>query len=193
MYELPTTVPVKGTVYNIRNKADYRVILDIIGTYEDVELTEEERIVVSLIMFYECLESVDDIFDEFNTPELLEEAVIEMNKFISLYDEDIGYKTQHKVIDWVQDEQLIVSAINGVAKTEIRALEYLHWWTFISFYMAIGESALATIVGIRDKIARGKKLDKTEKEFKRNNPQYFRWKSEQEQTNQLLLEIWNKE
>ena len=59
MYELPTTVPVKGTVYNIRNKADYRVILDIIGTYEDVELTEEERIVVSLIIcFIECRSSL---------------------------------------------------------------------------------------------------------------------------------------
>ena len=193
MYELPTTVPVAGTVYNIRNKADYRVILDVIATCEDAELTNEEQIIIALIIFYDVLDSVESVFETFNTSELLEEALQAMMNFIGCYDDDIGYRTQHKVIDWVQDEQLIVSAINKVARTEIRALEYLHWWTFISYYMAIGECTLSTIVGIRDKIARGKKLDDFEREFKRENPQYFRWKSEQSESDMLLKEIWNKD
>lgn len=193
MYELPTTVPVAGTVYNIRNKADYRVILDVIATCEDVELTGEEQVIISLIIFYEELDTVDSIFEIFNTPEMVEEALQAMMDFIGCYDDDLGYKTQHKVVDWVQDEQLIVSAINRVAQTEIRALEYLHWWTFISYYMAVGECTLSTIVGIRDKIARGKKLEDFERTFKRDNPQYFRWKSEQSQSDKLLEEIWNKD
>lgn len=193
MYELPTTVPIAGTVYNIRNKADYRVILDVIATLEDAELTREEQMLVSLIVFYECVDSIDSVFEIFNTSELVGEALQAMNDFIGCYNSDLGYKTQHKVIDWIQDEQLIVSAVNNVARTEIRALEYLHWWTFISYYMAIGECTLATIVGIRDKIARGKKLDDFEREFKRDNPQYFRWKSEQSQSDMLLKEIWNKD
>lgn len=193
MYELPITVPIAGTVYNIRNKADYRVILDVIATYEDAELTHEEQILVSLIIFYECLDSTESVFDVFDTPELLENALQSMMSFIGCYNNDVGYKTQHKVIDWIQDEQLIVSAINNVARTEIRALEYLHWWTFISYYMAVGSCTLATVVSIRDKIARGKKLDDTERDFKRDNPQYFRWKSEQQQSDMLLKEIWNKD
>lgn len=192
MYELPITVPVQGTVYNIRNKADYRIILDIIATFEDASLTHEEKIVISLIMFYDCLETLDDVFEVFDTTELLEDSITAMTDFIGCYDEDIGYRTKHKVIDWIQDEQLIVSAINNVAGTEIRALEYLHWWTFIGYYMSIGESTLATIVSIRDKIARGKKLDDFEKEFKRDNPQYFRWKSDQQEADDLLKELWNK-
>lgn len=193
MYELPTTVPVSGTVYNIRNNADYRTILGVIATCEDVELTAEEQIIISLIIFYEKLDSVDSVFETFDTPDLLDEALQAMMDFIGCYDDDVGYKTQHKVIDWVQDEQLIVSAINKVAQTEIRALPYLHWWTFISYYMAVGECTLSTIVGIRDKIARGRKLDDFEKEFKRDNPQYFRWKSEQSESDMLLKEIWNKD
>ena len=193
MYELVTTVPVSGTVYNIRNKADYRVILDVIATLEDVELTQEEQMLTSLIIFYECVDSVDAVFETFDTPELFENALQSMMDFISCYNDDVGYKTQHKVIDWVQDEQLIVSAINNVARTEIRTLEYLHWWTFISYYMAVGECALSTVVGIRDKLARGKKLDDFEKEFKRDNPQYFRWKSKQLESDKLLEEIWNKD
>ena len=193
MYDLPTTVPVLGTVYNIRNKADYRVVLDIIATCEDSELTVEEQFIISLIIFYEGLDTIDDVLDTFNTPDLITEAVQAMMDFIGCYDDDVGYRTQHKVVDWIQDEQLIVSAVNKVAQTEIRALPYLHWWTFISYYMAIGECTLSTIVGIRDKISRGKKLDDFEREFKRDNPQYFRWKSEQSQSDMLLKEIWNKD
>lgn len=193
MYELPTTVPVAGTVYNIRNKADYRVILDVIATCEDVELTAEEQVIISLIIFYEILDSTESVFETFDTPELLDDALQAMMDFIGCYDDDVGYKTQHKIVDWVQDEQLIVSAVNKVAQTEIRALPYLHWWTFISYYMAVGECTLSTIVGIRDKLARGKKLDDFEKEFKRDNPQYFRWKSEQSESDMLLKEIWNKD
>lgn len=193
MYELPVTVVVGENTYNIRNRADYRVILDIIATCEDAELTVEEQAIISLIIFYEDVDSIESVLETFGTADLLDQAVTEMMRFIGCYDDDIGYKTQHKVIDWVQDEQLIVSAINNVAHTEVRALEYLHWWTFIGYYMAIGECTLSTIVGIRDKVARGKKLDDFEKEFKRDNPQYFRWKSQEIQSQQLIKDLWNQE
>ena len=193
MYDLPTFVTIDEKDYNVRNKADYRTILGVIAACEDVELTPEERVLTSLIIFYEDIDSIDSVFETFQTSEKIEDAIDQMMRFIGCYNDDIGYKTQYKVIDWVQDEQLIVSAINNVARTEIRALEYLHWWTFIGYYMAIGESPLATIVGIRDKIAKHKKLEDFEKEFKRENPQYFRWKSDEVQAQNILEQIWNKE
>ena len=193
MYELPTTVPIAGTVYNIRNKADYRVILDVIATLEDNTLTNEEKIVIALIIFYECLDSLESVFDTFDNADAVNDALQAMTDFIDCYNDDIGYRAKHKLVDWVQDEQLIVSAINKVAGTEIRALEYMHWWTFISHYISVGECALSQVVAIRDKIARGKKLDEFERRFKRDNPQYFRWKSEQQEADNLLNEIWNKE
>lgn len=193
MYELPITVSVDDTEYVIRNKADYRVILDVIAAVQDPELTKEERLVTALIIFYDNIESVDDVFATFNTGQILEEAIHKMFLFVDCNSEDVGYKTTHKVIDWQQDEQLIVSAINNVANTEIRALEYLHWWTFLGYYLAIGECPLATVVGIRDKIARGKKLDDFDKQFKRDNPQYFRWKRDEQESRNIIDELWNKQ
>lgn len=192
MYGLPTEITINDKSYPIRNKADYRTILDIIAVCEDPDFTPQEQTLTALIIFYEGVDSIDDVFTVFNSSESLNTAVGEMMGFINCYDDNIGYKTKHKVIDWVQDEQMIISAINNVAKTEVRALDYLHWWTFISYYMAVGESMLSTVVGIRDKIAKGKKLDDFEKQFKRDNPQYFRWKKDDEQAKAFIETVWNK-
>lgn len=193
MYELPTAVSINDEEYLIRKQADYRVILDVIDALQDPELTQEEKVFAALIIFYDGIDSVESVVTSFDSADKLHEAVKLMYSFINCGDEDIGYKTHHKVIDWVQDEKLIVSAINNVAHTEIRALNYLHWWTFIAYYMAVGESSLATVVGIRDKISRGKKLDDFEKQFKRDNPEYFRWKRDEQEGQQLLDALWNQD
>lgn len=48
-------------------------------------------------------------------------------------------------------------------------MEYLHWWTFLSAYMGIGDCLFAQVVRIRDIKARGKKMDKQDREFYRRN------------------------
>lgn len=192
MYDLPVTVEVGGTEYAIRNKADYRTILDALIVCNDPELTQQERTISALIIFYEGIDDIETLFNTFLGKE--EEACSAMGRFISCgEEEDLGYKTNVKLIDWQQDEKLIVSAVNNVAGTEIRALPYLHWWTFISYYLAIGECSLSTVVGIRDKIAHGKKLEKYEQEFRRNNPQYFRWKNQELEEKAMLDSIWTYE
>ena len=72
-------------------------------------------------------------------------------------------------MDWEQDISLIIPPVNKVLGQEIRAMEYLHWWTFLGAYMEIGECTFNTFVGIRDKKIKGKKLDKWEEEIYRNN------------------------
>ena len=189
MYELPNSVIVNGRKFAIRGKADYRVILDVIAACQDTELEMYEQTITALTIFYEGINDYDDVFTVFSD---ISAAVTAMTDLISMEKEEIGYRVNHKLIDWQQDEYLIVSAVNNAAHTEIRAIPYMHWWTFISHYMAIGECALSTIVGIRDKIARGKKLEKHEQEFRRQNPQYFRWKTEERQAQNLFDELWNK-
>lgn len=185
MYDLPTTVTINGKVFNIHNNGDYRAILSTIAVYQDLELTEEEKVLTALTVFYEDINSIEDI-EKLGD---IKQAVYEMMRFIAANDEETGAKVPHKLLDWEQDEKLIVSAVNKVAGTEIRALPYLHWWTFIGYYMAIGECSLSTVVGIRSKIARGKKLEKYEQEFKRQNPQYFVWKRDEQLAEQMLKEI----
>lgn len=192
MYELPRTVEVAGKSYKIRNNADYRTIIGVISLCEDPELTEEERTVSAFIVFYEDIDDLEDIYTVFG--DNINEAVQAMLKFIGAnYDDDIAATSKVKLIDWKQDENLIVAGVNSVIGKEVRDLEYLHWWTFLSYYMSIGESALSTVVSIRQKIAKGKKLEKYEKEFRMENPAYFRWKNKEIEGRNLIDSIWNKE
>ena len=192
MYELPKTVEVSGKSYKIRNGADYRTIIGVIDVCEDPELTQEEKTVSAFIIFYDDINDYEDIINIFGND--AKEAMQAMMKFISYnYDDELVSSAKVKLIDWVQDEGLIVAGINGVAKTEIRELKYLHWWTFLSYYMAIGDGPLATVVSIRNKLAKGKKLEKYEQEFRRENPAYFIWKNEEIEGRNLIESIWNKD
>lgn len=193
MYSLPVSINIGGKEFGIRDKGDYRMVLDCMTALEDVELDETERLISCLIIFYEDINSYENLE---RLPDL-EEAITEMMRFFNLgKDDKPGLKTNYKLIDYDGDEQLICSAINNVAGVEIRSIPYCHWWTFMGYYMAIGESTLSTIVGIRHKIATHQKLEKYEQKFKNENPQYFtidyRSTEEKELTEEFLREVWNK-
>lgn len=59
--------------------------------------------------------------------------------------------------------------MNKVAGHEVRADKFLHWWTFLSYFYGIGEGQLSTVVSIRSKRQKGKKLEKWEQEYYREN------------------------
>lgn len=168
MYELPTSITMNSQEWHIRNNADYRVILDCFLALNDNEMTTEAKVFSSLIIFYEDLNSIQDVL---NLPDI-KEAFEKMSLFFNCGQPDSGGKN-YKLIDWNDDAPLIMSAINKVAGKEVRAEEYVHWWTFMGYYVAIGECPLSTIVGIRYKKLKGKKLEKWERDFERDNPQYF--------------------
>ena len=69
-YDLPTSIEIGGKVYNIRNRGDWRVILDVIAALTDAELDERERAAAALCIFYEEL------------PTDVQTAADEMVKFI---------------------------------------------------------------------------------------------------------------
>ena len=192
MYELPISVTVQNKQFNIRNKGDFRVILDCFNALNDIELEERERLLASLIIFYEDINGLDDL-DKLGD---LEEASKQMELFFNCGQEKVGIQTNYKLLDWESDSALISSAINNVSKVEIRGIDYLHWWTFMGYYLAIGECPLSNIVNIRYKIATGKKLEKYEQKFRMENPQYFsndyRTTKEKELEKWFLEEVWNK-
>ena len=61
MYEVPTSIVIDGRQFQIRNKGDYRVVLDCFQALEDMELEPVERVLSSLIIFYEDFTCPDDI------------------------------------------------------------------------------------------------------------------------------------
>lgn len=157
-YTLPTSQTLGGIEYEIRS--DFRAVLDICAALNDPELTNDEKAIVALTIFYPDVETIPD--------EYLEDALKACFEFISCGEENDG-KRKPKLMDWEQDFKHIVPAVNRVLGQEIRATDYLHWWTFIGAYNEIGDCLFAQIVGIRNKKAHGKRLDKFEQEWYRNN------------------------
>lgn len=156
-YELPTSANIDGKEFKIRS--DYRVILDIMSAFNDPNLSDREKVLAGLEIFYVDYEKIENV----------EEAVNLMMLFISGNQTEEASNNKPKLMDWEQDISLIIPPVNKVLGQEIRAMEYLHWWTFLGAYMEIGECTFNTFVGIRDKKIKGKKLDKWEEEIYRNN------------------------
>lgn len=154
IFDLPTTVEFAGKQWNIAS--DYRDILTIIMAFEDQELNDKEKVYVCLYDFYDDFENIPQ--DKYQ--EAYEKAI----EFIDHGNTD-GNKNSPRTMDWDQDANIIFPAINHVAGYEVRAVDYLHWWTFLGMFMEIKDSTCATVMSLRQKKARGKKLEKYEKEF----------------------------
>ena len=169
-YELPTSVILNDTVFAIRRDGDFRMVLDCFRLLQDEELETSERIFACLMTFYADISSLDEIYKLGD----LEEAVKQMFLFFNANQESVGIRAEGRVVDWDRDALMIISAINNVAGKEIRAEKYLHWWTFLGYYMAIGECSLATVINIRRKILKNKKLEKYEQEYVNDNPELFK-------------------
>lgn len=189
MYDLPKTVLLAGQSFAVRNDGDFRTVMDCFRALEDPELSKIERIISCLIIFYDGIDSVEDL-DKLPDLEL---AYKEMVRFFNCGQEEVGAKSNYKLIDWDKDAVLICSAVNDVAQKEIRSEPYIHWWTFMGWYMAIGQCSLSSIVSIRHKRATGQKLEKYENQFVRENPEYF-WNAqtiEQKELEAEIRKIWN--
>lgn len=159
-YELPTSLNISGVDFSIRT--DFRVIIDILIAMNDPELDEYGKMEVMLKVLYEDWQNIPE--------DCLEEALKKASEFIDCGQRESNpNKPKPRLIDWEQDGGMIVPAVNKVAGTEVRAAPYMHWWTFFSYFMEVGESLFSTVLGIRSKKAHGERLDKWEKKFYHDN------------------------
>ena len=155
---LPTSLEIGGAEYEIRS--DYRAVLDICAAARDPELSGQDKTAVLLDIFYPAIQDMPS--------EQYEEAVQKCLWFIDGGTEWPPGKTPC-LVDWEQDFNYIVAPINRVTGKEIRAVEYLHWWTFLGAYQEIGDCTFAQVIRIRDHMARGKKMDKQDQEWYQRN------------------------
>lgn len=156
-WQLPNYVDINGRQYKIN--ADYRDILDIIQ-HLDKSQNDVTELYIAVALFYDDYESISE--------EDLQTAVNQMMIFINCGEEP-DEKPHPKRIDWQQDRNLIIADVNKVAACEVRSLPFCHWWTFIAWFNSIGEGQLSTVVSIREKLRRGKKLEKWEQEYYAEN------------------------
>lgn len=184
-YGLPKTVEIENIKYDINT--DFRDILQIINVLNDPNLDDNIKCqVVFEIFFSDKIPKCDY--------EILFKKLYEFINLGEEYKEEENDIYRPILINWEQDYQIIVSDINSNVGFEIRELEYMHWWTFIGYFKGLGEGQLSSIVSIRDKLAKGKKLEKHEQEFYTLNKDIVKIKEklseEQMEYEKELLEKW---
>ena len=170
-WNLPISVEIDGTEYPIRNKCDYRVVLDVIKALNDEDLDMQYRIHCALFIFYgnDELDTKEKVLKAFRTKENTQIAIDEMTKIISLGEEK-EQDDKPPIMDWEHDFNHIAPPISRVLGYSVRdAKNYTHYYDFIGAYQEIGECSWESIVSIRSKRIKGKPLDKWEREFYNEN------------------------
>ena len=158
-YDLPTSLTVGGVGYKIRY--NWRCVLDILMACQDPELDESAKAFVMLHNLYP---------EWYKIPaEHLNEACKKACEFIDCGQSSNQDVARTKLIDWEQDAALIIPEINKIAGHEIRFEPDVHWWTFYGWFLNIGDGLFASVLNIRQKKNKHKKLEKHEEEFYKVN------------------------
>lgn len=167
MWDLPFSVCIDGEQFEIENNCDYRVVLDCIGCYEDPNLDLVTQHQCALIIFYKEPKKIKNV----------EEAVRQMLRIIDcqteeelLQNEPDAKDTSPRLMSWKKDFKFIAPAVSRVLGYDVRMPnKYTHWWTFLGAYMEIGECAWSTFISIRNKRAKGQKLEPWEQKIYNEN------------------------
>ena len=179
---LPKSLEINGRWYEIRS--DYRDIREIMIAMMDVELSDNERAEVVLTIFYPGLDEMPH--------EDYQEAINKLLWFINCgTEEKKDSRKQPILVDWEKDFRYMVSPINKVVGTEIRALDYMHWWTFKAAWDEMDSECLyAQILRIRNKKARNKPLDKREAAWYRENRDLVDIMPKYSESEKELFSLW---
>jgi hypothetical protein len=184
MFRLPTTLNINGVEYAIRARGDYRAVLNTMAALTDPDLEGNERFIIGVESFYPEHSSL--------AAEDYPEAIARMNRFIDCGQESPARgRAERRLYDWEQDEQMICGAITKILRQPVRTLEYLHWWDFMSLFGEIGEGQFSTVLSIRSKLNKGKKLDKWENEFRLKNLSVIKLKTKLSAAEQRMQDAFD--
>ena len=153
-WALPDSLPVGGQQVAIR--ADFRAVFRVFEALNDEALPLFARWRKALRLFYE----------QPIAPQHRQEAMQRLKDFITCYQEPAPGP---RLLDWGHDAPLIAAEINKVAGFEVRQQDFVHWWTFLGLFHAIGPGPFAQVVAIREKLAAGKRLSDPERRFYNQN------------------------
>lgn len=174
-YRLPTSIKIQDKILTM--KTDYRDILFIFEIYNDPDLLDNEKVLLALENFYKDKEYMNN----------LQESYDAMMMFINCGNTITPTARKKPLYDWDQDYDLIVAPITKSLGTDIRGMEYLHWWTFIALFHEIGESRFSSVVSIRNKLNKHKKLEKWEKDMYRENREMIDLKKKYDSVTEDLI------
>ena len=156
LWDLPRNKVIGGKNYKLN--CDFRDILEIFSYFENPDLPNFVKWRVALRLFYGA-----------ELPEKhREEGMTYFTDFLSMGQKGSAAKG---LLSWNHDAPVIIGEVNRVAGREIREMPFLHWWTFLSWFHAVGEGQLSFLVSLRSKLRKGQKLEEWEKTYYRENRQ----------------------
>ena len=161
-WDLPESATFSGVEYS--HRTDFRDILKLLALLSDETKPALFRWQTALFYFYGT-----DI-----PPENHREAMDYLGDFLSAG--EAGSPGPRR-FDWQADAQAIAAGVNAVAGFEVRQAKHLHWWTFLGYFRSMGEGQFSFLVGIREKLRKGQKLDPQEQEFYRTHRAQVQLKS----------------
>ena len=157
-YDLPSSLEIGGRAYAIRS--GWRSVMDIFAALNDPELDTDGKVIAMLTILFPEHDQIP--------PKDIPAAIASACEFL-----DCGQQEKEgnhpRLMDWEQDAPLIVPAVNAVTGRDIRLDPNLHWWTFFGMFMSVEGGLFGSVLRVRQKKAKGKKLDKWEEEFYREN------------------------
>ena len=160
----PTSLEVDGRSYAIRY--DFRAVIDVINILNSPDFQDSEKYFGALKIFYVDFQKLP--------MRCYQEAIAQCYDFISYGNKSSDGPT---LMSWEQDLKYIIPPISKTIGQDVRSILYdsqtntggLHWWTFLSAYMEMGDCLFAQILKIREKQSKGKPLDASEKEWYQKN------------------------
>lgn len=145
---LPESIKIKDKIYPIN--ADFRDCLKIILAFEDPELVVMEKQAILLLNLYQ----------EFPLEEHLEEAIIKGVRFLDggKPKENLeNGKSSPRIYSFQKDAEIIFAAFQQTHGIDLQAVEFLHWWKFLSLFLDLGsETIFCSLLGLRKRVKTGK-------------------------------------
>ncbi|PWM21009.1 MAG: hypothetical protein DBX97_02860 [Collinsella tanakaei] len=157
--ELPETVLIDGR--NVKINTDFRVSIEFELLMLDDLITDEEKLVRTLQLYYEKI------------PENIVEALEKCIWFYSCGKANKKRKASKTLYRFDTDADYIYAAFLSQYKIDLLELPYMHWWKFRSMFQGLGEeNEFAKIIGYRAIDISSKMTSEQKRFYKRMKEQY---------------------
>ncbi|EJU23343.1 Gp15 family bacteriophage protein [Mogibacterium sp. CM50] len=149
---LPKSIKLGEKEYSIRS--DYRVGIRLMQMFEDLELTDSEKLFIAMRVIFK-----DAVISGIYLQEALEKTVWFLNGGDLNQTSSAGSRSQRRLYSWNQDLRFIISAVDKTVGFSVRGKAFFHWWDFLSAFSEVGESSFSTIVSQRLLKQKGKQTE----------------------------------
>ena len=158
---VPASVEIDRTEYKIRT--DFRVSILFEMMMQDEELSNEEKLLKALELYYPII------------PDNVEEAIEKIKWFYRCGKDIVKSNTNNKgesvkIYDYEYDDDYIYSAFLSQYGVDLQDIKYLHWWKFKAMFKSLNEDNKIV------KIMQYRSIDLSEIKDKEQNAYYRKMK-----------------